>query len=167
MSSNRITYQNWIVDIGFDPERRPPQQAAADDPGRQAEIRERVNAALAKLDEQEREFIVRFHFQGQTYRSISERSGRPVHRLETLHRRALRRLRRELAGWVEETFGIDVSPQKDCVICRSANRPAIDRLIASRDRTRSWRPVIEQLRERYGLVIRSPQTLIGHEKYHC
>jgi hypothetical protein len=179
MSSNRLVYQNWIVEIGYDPDHPPPRGACETiytgaDPGsdraeadRLGMIRGRVASALAQLDEQEREFIIRFHYQGQTYRSISRRSGRSIHRLETLHRRALKRLRRELAGWVEKTFGIDVTREDECIICRSKDRQAIDDLIANRDQTRNWKPVLEQLREKYGLTVRSPQLLIGHEKYHC
>ena len=168
MCSERITYQNWIVDLGHDPGLPPamPYEKTSSEKDQATPVRERVGEALDCLNEQEREFIFLFHFQGKSYRSISESSGRPIHRLETLHRRALMKLKRDLAAWVEETYNIPNPKNPRCPVCNSSDRQAIDQVIAERDRRKNWKPVLDQLRERFGLSIRSPQSLIGHEKYH-
>ncbi len=168
MCSDRITYQNWIVDLGHDPGLPPslPDDGTSSHEDQALPVRDRVRQALECLSEQEREIICLFHFQGKSYKSISESSGRSVHRLETLHRRALMKLKRNLAEWVEQTYDIPRDKNLLCPVCNSTDRLAIDQLIAGRDRRKSWKPVLEQLRSRFGLSIRSPQTLIGHEKYH-
>ncbi len=193
MSANRMVYQNWIVDIGFDPTRlrtarnwgNPPlfESISLDDPSASAisdeelrqvmserksasEIRSRVRQALKRLNLQEREFIAQFYFIGKSYREISQQSGRPVHKLEALHKRAVKKLKSELAGFVRERFGVGTEPDTNCPICQSPHVEEINRLISGRDKTATWRPIIKTLLEKYGLKINSPQILIGHEKYH-
>ena len=180
MSSSRIIYQNWIAEIGRDPEilrsappdapiacpgnDRPPGYAADEESVRQ--IRDAVSEAIASLNDDEREFVERHFFMGQTYVEIAEASGRRIHRLEALKKRAFKKLRRRLAGFVEDRFGLKSKPEKDCPICRSENRPAIDRIIQARDPSATWRPVMRRLETGFGLKIGSPQILIGHQKYH-
>ena len=191
MAAGRIIYRNWIVELGRDPKRL--RQAPLDEPSerifsesdrrtdigdtqtagglaeairRQELIQTEVRRALETLADQEREFVVCYYFLGHSYREISERSGRAVYKLEALHRRALRRLKRELRWLVHDLFGIKTPRRSRCPICDSPLRAQIDRLIAERDRLATWRPVIKELRDRYGLTVKSPQVLIGHEKYH-
>lgn len=163
MPSNRIVYQDWIVELGRDPGR---VLAAEDGEGNRAIIEAAVESAIRKLTEDEREFIQRFYYMGQTYREISESSGRALYRLEALHRRAVRRLRKELAPLVAELYGLENKKRPDCVICRSEHCEKINRLISARKESETWRPVIRRIRERFGLKITTPQTLIGHQKYH-
>ncbi|MFH1687726.1 MAG: sigma-70 family RNA polymerase sigma factor [bacterium] len=184
MGLSRVVYQNWIVDLGVDPDKRselggeevwPETSGPAavsngflsggdDERGRQ--IRQAVRESLKRLDDQEREFVVHFYFMGESYQSLSDRSGRAVHKLEAIHRRAIRKLRRHLAWLVDELFGLSISASTPCPVCKSPHRPELDRLIAGRDRRQTWRPVLKELRLRFGMSIRSPQVLIGHEKYH-
>jgi hypothetical protein len=179
MSSNRVIYQNWIADLGrdpdlkFDPDSRDHQQAMSGSTGREAapderleKIRTAVAAALDKLSENEREFIERYYFMGRSYREISELSGRAIHRLEALHQRAIKKLLKALSGLVNELYGLTPARAPNCPICASPERLEIDRLIASRDLTATWRPVMQLIAGRFGVTIRSPQTVIGHEKYH-
>ncbi len=163
MPSSRIVYQDWIVELGRDPA-LPPSDEGESERGKIVE--EAVETALKALSDNEREFIQRFHYMGQTYRQISESTGRTVHRLEALHRRATKRLRKELAPLVLDFYGVTGDSAPQCIICRSDHRREIDRLIADRKKTATWRPVIREIRKRYGLRITTPQTLIGHEKYH-
>ncbi len=192
MGSNRVVYQNWIVELGGDPERLRRSQRwdeprlesvslddpsavgisndqarrlGSDDPAT-ADIRARVRQAMEKLDDQEKEFVIQFYFMGRGYRQLSEKSGRPVHKLEALHKRAVKKLRKELVAFVQERFGLEPEPTGGCAICRSPHVDEIDRIIRGRDRRATWRPVIKLLREVYGLKVSSPQILIGHEKYH-
>jgi hypothetical protein len=121
---------------------------------------------LDKLDEQGREFITQFYFIGKTYREISEQSGHPIHKLEALHKRTLKKLKKELSSFVQDRFGIESRLDNKCPICRSSFLPQINRLITERNKTATWKPIIKTLRERYRLKITSPQVLVGHEKYH-
>ncbi|RKX23898.1 MAG: hypothetical protein DRP45_09385, partial [Candidatus Zixiibacteriota bacterium] len=86
MGSNRVVFQNWIVDLGRDPDQPfdPDQTNQGEDfvsfdtltdtavesnqhnngeqPGSRRQIVvERVTAALGKLTEDEREFVERFY----------------------------------------------------------------------------------------------------------
>ena len=186
MSSNRVVYQNWIADLGRDPGVRPDPNhmglpvpfeladglASGDHDSnpvareRRNRIKKAVAAALSKLEDNEREFIERYYFMGRTYREIADLSGRVVHRLEALHQRALRKLRKELAPLVKDLYDLTLSSIPDCPICSSPDRAQIDQLIAQRDTAGTWRPVIKRIKEAFGIRIVTPQTLIGHEKYH-
>ncbi len=190
MPSSRIVYQDWIVEIGYDPDNRVapnggdlfrsdfmsldhPAAAVLSDADalairieRRELVRLAVTEALNNLDDDEREFVIRFHFMGESYRRISELSGRNIHKLEVLHKRSLRKLRKQLAAFVHETFGLDSEVIPDCPICRSPFAAELDEIIRNRDRTATWRPVLTLLKTKYNLSISSPQLLIGHEKYH-
>jgi len=194
LSDRKIVYQNWIVEIGRDPKNPPdvatspgegfiPELVSLDqfkhlgvaDPavvgsGVEAErvqlIRERVAVALAMLPDNEREFIERFYFIGQGYREISEKSGRSIHKLEAIHKRAVRRLKKELWPIVEELFGLARPGRPDCPICISPSRGDIDRIIETKKPEDTWRPIIAAIKQRYGLKVLSPLLLIGHQKYH-
>ncbi len=190
MPSSRIVYQDWIVEIGHDPDSKVmpngrslfcsdlisldhPAAAVLSDADALATRIERrklvcrtVTEALNNLDDDEREFVIRFHFMGESYRRISELSGRSIHKLEALHKRSLRKLRKQLAAFVRETFRLDCEVIPDCPICRSPFAAELDEIIRNRDRTATWRPILTLLKTRYNLSISSPQLLIGHEKYH-
>ena len=165
MDRSRVVYQEWIVERGRDPQEsvlcpEPEETAHAE------AVRQAVTEALQGLSEDEREFVLAFHYRGETYETIARRTGRSVHKLEALHRRARRKLRRRLAGTVERCFGLVTCRTKGCPICESEHRAEIDALIAARDPRQTWRPILERLREQYGLEIQSPQLIIGHQKYH-
>lgn len=189
MSSSRVVYQNWIADLGRDPavpvdpdgpdeltDRietwieeiehsavRPPDPQES---RRVERIRGAVGEALSRLNENEREVVEQFHLMGRTYREIAELSGRTPHRLEALHERAVKKLRKLLAPLVQELYGLGSGPTGGCPICASPWRSEIDRLITERDHEETWRPVMRRIRTAFGLKITTPQTLIGHQKYH-
>ena len=169
MTSSRIVYQNWIVDLGRDPEAIYSNRVATDriyDEKRIEQIRQAVNAALAELDEDEREFIIRFHHMGESYRQISDKSGWPIHRWEALHKRILKKLRKLLAPFVDEVFGLSSAQTPSCPICSSKYVEQLNEIISNRDRKQTWKPVLRLFRTKYNLVISAPQLLVGHEKYH-
>lgn len=192
MSGNRIIYQDWIVEIGRDPNSDQDLEGwgfqnrhfvSLDDPSasrltgedvplvsdekkRSMLVRRKVAEAMEQLNDDEREFIARFYFMGESYRRISRISGRAIHKLEALHSRSMRKLRRSLVSFVENTYGLRTDREKECLICSSPFQNEIDKLIANRDRTKTWKPIIRTLRIKYGLRVVSPQLLIGHEKYH-
>ncbi len=192
MARKRIIFQNWIADLGFDPSDRSvsdpdskknwpeisiedlPESAVQTDErqpsGRDeigsVELARAVQAALDKLTEDEREFVCQFYFMGRSYREISEESARAVYSLEALHRRAMKKLEKHLATFVKKRFGIENKVKRPCIICQSPRLAEINKLIEQRDRTATWKPVIKRLGEEFGIDIKSPQLLIGHEKYH-
>lgn len=193
MGKKKIVFQNWIVELGRDPNstheyRDSPEMVSLDSGligkvtdqktrdliARRADrekLQAAVQKALAKLSDDEEEFIRQFYFMGISYRIISEKSGRAIYRLEAIHRRALKKLRKELSDFVERRFNLKMGQtQADkgatCLICNSTAREEIDRLISGRNKEASWTAVIREIRSKFGLKIRSPQLLIGHEKYH-
>jgi hypothetical protein len=170
MSSNRVVYVNWIADLGHDPGNLPvdglPESENPADTERRKQVRRAVSDALKQLSDDEREFVERYYFMGRSYREISELSGRVSHRLEALHGRALKKLQKELTPLVKQLYGLIPATNNDCPICASSSRAEIDRLIESRDRAGTWRPVMQQIRDEFKIGIVTPQTLIGHEKYH-
>lgn len=176
MAGSRVIYQNWIVELGFDPLVGPDTEEpvvadgartdGVEEGERVQRIREAVQAALAELSEDERELMERLHFMGQTIPELAQNSGRARHKLEAMYNRAVRKLRRRLTPLVKEMFGLESGRDLKCPICGSPHRAAIDRMIAARDPTATWRPVIQQIQRRFGIKLRAPQVLIGHYKYH-
>ena len=125
-----------------------------------------VNAAEQQLTEDEREFLARFYHMGETYRQMSEKSGRSIHSLEALQRRAKRKLRKFLASFAEGEFGVFTRTGENCVICCSGYREEIDTLIADHLPQNTWRNELRIIRKVYGLSRVTPQTIIGHRNYH-
>ncbi len=164
MARSRVLYQQWIVDLGREPAQPTQEESSTDD--RRQIIREAVREALQKLNDDQREFIERFYYMGMCYEELAERTGRTMHRLEAIHKTALRRLRKELQPFVAATFGIDSEVITDCPICASPYRDEIDQLIAAKPESATWSGVMQELAERFDLRITTPQTLIGHSKYH-
>jgi hypothetical protein len=173
MPSSRVVYQNWIAELGRDPSfsvqsngSNSPGTSEKESADRLEYLRQSVRTALKGLSEDERELIEQIHFMGRCCTEIAGLTGRAEHRLEALHGRALRKLRRKLAPLVKELFGIEPSLGSACPICNSPSRKEIDRLIRERDSSGTWRPVMRRIRADFNLRITTPQTLIGHEKYH-
>jgi len=169
MSGNRILYQNWIVERGLDPHSDWPLQ----DPENQGRIGERseqiraaVQCALGQLEDEERELIVRHHIMGESIRRIARQSGRDIHRVESLHHSGMGKLRKMLAPMVKELFGVETAKREDCPVCSSAHFRQLERIIRDRDRRQTWQPIMRLFRRRYNLVIKCPQVLVGHERYH-
>lgn len=167
MGASRIVYQNWIVELGRDPnEDLTKSDGSHSDEKRQMAVREAVIKALECLSEEERSFVERFHFMGQSYREISEETGKDIYRLDALHKRALRRLRVKLEPLVRRLYGITAGQRDSCPICESEYRNEIDRLISSKEESDTWSEIIRSVKSRYNIRISTPQILIGHEKYH-
>jgi hypothetical protein len=125
-----------------------------------------VREAMRRLTDDEREFLSRFYSMGQTYRELSEKSGRTVHSLEALHTRAKRRLRKLLTTFVKHEFGVEASRAQACPICASPERPQIDELLAAHLPEATWRRELQLLKSRFSLRRITPQTIIGHINYH-
>lgn len=184
MARNRLTYQNWIVDIGYDPggtvalNNTPKGKFLESDSSslhatevqvlttEEEELIQKVTSALSGLTEDEREFIIRYYYMGESYQKISKQSGRAAYRLVALHNRSIKKLKANLVEFVRLRFKLETISKKACPLCDSAQAEQINRLITTRDKRRTWKPVIKALRDDYGIEVSSPQLLIGHEKYH-
>jgi hypothetical protein len=164
MSQRRLIYRNWIADLGCGPDDDRHVEQWPDD--RAQLVRAAVSEALAGLTEDEREFVERYYYMGQTYGQISELSGRAIYKLEALNRRAIVRLRRKLGPLIRKLYGVEKEQADDCPICRSGCRAEIDRIIENKPKSEPWGPTMRRIRFEFGLDLRSPQRLIGHVKYH-
>ena len=170
MSITRLVFRPWLVESGLDTGRdfrfEGYDNHDEEEKARTEEIQQAVSEAIERLDEDEREYIRRIYFLGQTTSEIARLTGRAKHRLEGLHRRAHRRLKKELAPTAARLFGYEPTLHPGCPLCESEYRHEIDQLIASRDPTETWRPVIRQIQERFGIRVSSAQMLVGHWRYH-
>jgi hypothetical protein len=183
MGRARIVYQNWVVDECRDQTPRQWENVSGnglDEPGgvgfqdnspdgstaRTARIKREVGRAMERLSIEEREFVVLFYYIGLTFREIAEKSGRSMHKIEALQRRAVKRLKKELGSFVVSEFGLQRNSPATCVICNSPHRAEIDRLMLRRDRRATWRPFMRVLRDEFGITVTRPTQLVGHEKYH-
>jgi hypothetical protein len=78
----------------------------------------------------------------------------------------MKKLEKHLAAFVKKRFGIANEVKRPCIICQSPRLAEINKLIEQRDKAATWKPVMKRLLEEFGIEIKSPQMLIGHEKYH-
>jgi len=138
----------------------------AEGPLRRQELASKVREALDELTAVERVAIERHDFEGLSLVSIAAELGWPCSRVQVVRRRALRRLRKVLAPFVQERFGVSL-PSTDCPICASPFRRDAERIIAARKREEPYSKVISRLRHDFKIAIISPKTIIGHTKYHC
>ena len=158
----KVTYQNWIVDIACS----NGYSSDTTDSETVREIISEVRRALDRLSPVEREFIERYYFKGESYPEIAENLGRRRDRIKGLHIRAVGRLKKELAGFVRSQFNIKSRPTADCPICNSPDRDEIDALVDGKKEEETWREIIQILKSKYNIIIKTPQILIGHQKYH-
>ncbi len=124
-----------------------------------------IAGALSRLESDEREIIIQLYFLGRSFEEISLRTGRQRHRLYGIHQRAIQMLRQCLGSYARLRFGLSIK-RPQCPVCDSPFCFEINALIRGRDRTQTWKPVLDEIRTRYGIDIRSPQRLKGHERYH-
>lgn len=132
---------------------------------RREEITKKVRVALNALPPLERIVIEKYHFDGQSLSAIARSLGKNTIYVTNLRRRALRRLRKYLADYARQRFGIETKSAR-CCICYSDYREEIDVLIAAKRPEEPYSVLIREVRERFGLLIRSPQTIKGHARYH-
>lgn len=164
MAPSRLIYQDWIVNLGFDP--AGSWQQAAVKSKQNPTLVKAVSEALLLLKNDEADFIRSFYYQGMTYPQISRQTGRAIYRLEALHRRALIKLRHTLSSSLGVCGSANLSMKDSCPLCSHTQRIEIDALITSKKPQETWHRTIKTLKEKYGLFIKTPQRLIGHRKYH-
>ncbi len=166
MSNTRLLFQNWIVDLGFDPGHKRILLDTDNVIIPNERIIKAVRLALGKMSKNEREFIERYYFEGESYIKIGQALRWMPYRIEALHRRAVKKLRKHLAFFVKKEFGIEIEIEYECPICNSPSKGEINELIKVKKPEETWKKIIKTLKEKYGITIKTPQILIGHQKYH-
>ena len=165
MPARRIIYRNWIVELGCDPGRF--KRGFHDLPPKSNDrIVKAVRAALKKLPGAQKDFIERYYYQGETIPEIAAATGSRPSKLAGLHRRAIARLKKELAEFVSREFGLAPVRPSGCPICDSPVRARLEELLATKTARETWKRIITVLKTDYDLTIKTPQILIGHVKYH-
>ena len=157
----KLIFLDWIYDVGRTNVFGPHEQSQL-----QKEIIEKVREAVERLSFKEREFIQMYWFEGKSLKELSELFGKKEHKLDGLNRRIMKKLKRILSGYVAERFGIVESNKPSCVICSHPKRSEIDRILLAKKPHETFRTIYRKLKEKYGIKISTPQTLIGHIKYH-
>ena len=125
-----------------------------------------VRAAVEKLARPERQFVELFYFELRTYQQIAGIMKKKTHKLQRLHQRALDRLQMFLADFVKEQFKLEPRQKRDCIICSSPFRKELEELIRGKKEEETYSRLIGVLRKKYGIEVRTPQTIIGHRKKH-
>jgi hypothetical protein len=165
MGRERILYQDWIVALGRDP------SIKGDDTnprsiGYNSSIVLAVNRALSSLDHDEASLIRAIYMQGMEFREVSEITGRAVYRLEAVHHRALKKLKRYLYDILKGKFNIPRPHDPACPLCNHPDIMEINRLICTKSKRETWRRIMKLLNDRHNLKLATPQRLVGHQKYH-
>lgn len=162
----KTIYQDWIVEIGCDPDHRVDIAVCHDAPAPDENLVAEVNRALNTLTALEQDFIHLYYFSGRTLLQTARQCRISYSRAGYIHNQVIRKLRKELAAFVRDRFDITVRIDENCPICNSRYKDRINDLIRKKRKEDTWREIIGILKRRYGLVIKTPQILIGHQKYH-
>jgi len=125
-----------------------------------------VRAAVEKLPHPERQFVELFYFEFWTYQQIGGIMKKKTHKLERLHQRALGKLQVLLSDFVKEQFKLELPRKTDCVICSSPFREELEELIRGKKEEETHSRLIRVFRKKYGINVRTPQTIIGHKRKH-
>ena len=155
---------NWIYLTKCDPLWQQ-HELTRDELLRQKKIAAAVRQAVATLTVRERFVIEKRYFEGAAFALIAAELGKSEAAVVNLHRRALRRLQKLLADFARDHYGI-TTVSKCCCICNSSHRAEIDEIIRAKKPEEPYRVVIAEIKARFGIRIKSPQTIIGHLKYH-
>jgi RNA polymerase sigma factor (sigma-70 family) len=168
----RIRYLNWAAEL-FGCRDREIEGRILEDSSRcdkesdmNASLNQRVRKAVKKLPFDERQFVQLFYFEFKSYQEISRKSKKSTHKLERIHHRALGKLRILLAGFVQERFKLEISEDTDCIICKSPFRRELNELIRKKAEDETYSRLIKIFKQKYGIVIRTPQVIIGHVRKH-
>ncbi len=124
-----------------------------------------VRQALRQLPRRERRLITLHHFQGDSLAEAAAKLQEDSERIKIVYRRGMRRLQILLSGFVADEFGIK-SRANNCVICASAQRAEIEEILSRRSEHEGYAKVIAEVAERFAVRLKSPQTIVGHLKYH-
>lgn len=165
MGKRRVIYQEWIVELGYDPSRSWIEYFFPTE-GYNHDVIAAVNRALRALDDEEASFIRTYYLQGASFRRISEETGMAKYKLESLHHTALKKLVRSLHILLGGKYNIPSPKDPACPLCNHPQIEAINSLIQSKSERETWKRIIRALRDDFGIILSTPQRLIGHQKFH-
>ena len=157
----RVVHHNWVYQSI-----RPAVWDGNEISQRRERICEAVRKEISQLSESEREFMELYWFQGESTLEIARFVDRKPYNLENLNRRIMRKLKNRLAEFAEEEFGLRLGNKSKCVICCHPEIEKINLQLRSRRQHETYRRLIRLLKTDYGIHIKTPQTIIGHLKYH-
>ena len=157
----RVVHHNWVYQT-----LRPGLWSEGHESERQKRIRIAVRRELEKLPEDEREFIELYWFEGESIPEIAKLLGKKPYKLESLNKRIIRKLKNRLARFVKNEFKLDSRIRKKCPICDHPEIARINEILRSKKPEETYRSVIRILCEEFGINIKTPQTIIGHIRYH-
>ncbi len=163
---SRISYQNWIAALGQGGDFQLGMENDAKESARTKRVEKWVNRALAKLTPSEREIITRHYLCGESLYDIARQLGKDPRRTTTIHRRAVIKLKKNLALFVRREFVLKGLSLPDCRLCRSPYRAEIEVIIRAKRKEETWHRIIARLKADYDIKIGTPQILISHQKYH-
>jgi len=166
MDKPKLLFRDWIVEISGDPKSLLPGDPEDQEAPFKGQVIRAVNRALNKLTPRERDFAVRYYFQGQSLKIIAAEWGCRRTTVAGVYKRTVLRLKYLLADFVRKEFGLAVRVERDCPLCRSPFRRQINNLIKSKKKEETWKRIMGILQKEYGLKITTPQTLMGHRRYH-
>jgi hypothetical protein len=129
-------------------------------------LKQEVRRAVKRLSNEERIFIEKFYFEFKSYQEIAGILKKRIYKLERIHRRALDKMHILLSDFVKEHFKLEVSQKTDCVICNSPFRQELDELIKRKKKEETYSRLIRTFKQKYGLDIKTPQVIIGHQRKH-
>ncbi|SYZ72717.1 putative RNA polymerase flagellar operon sigma factor FliA [Candidatus Zixiibacteriota bacterium] len=164
---SRISYQSWVDDP--DPKSDFPlktDETENIESPRTRRVKKWVNRALDKLTPLEREVVVQHYLNGRSLYDISLDLEREPLQIVNVRRRAVLKLKKNLAIFVRREFVLKEMIIPKCILCNSPRRAEIDTLIRAKRKEETWRRIIGKLKSEYGIKITTPQVLIGHQKYH-
>jgi RNA polymerase sigma factor (sigma-70 family) len=168
----RIRYLGWLTELCGRLDQEIEQRIlgssvdSEEDRKRQESINREVRKAVQKLRPLERQFVELFYFDFRSYQQIAGIMKKKIYKLERLHQRALGKLRIVLSYFVKEQFKLEPLQKTDCVICNSPFRKELDELIRSKKDEETYARLIKTFRQKYGINVKTPQTIIGHRRKH-
>jgi hypothetical protein len=133
---------------------------------KQKRIQQAVTAELDKLSFEEREFIDLYWIRGYSIQELGQLLGVKPYKMEGLNKSILRKLKNRLTDFVREEFGPDVCERDRCLICDHLRRDEIDILLKTKKTEETYQRIITVLKNDFQLIIKTPQIIVGHIKYH-
>jgi RNA polymerase sigma factor (sigma-70 family) len=169
---NRIRFLNWTTELfgylGEEIEEKILQQVSINNGSSENDesINQEVRKAVEKLAPVEKQFVELFYFESKTYQEIAQILKKKIYKLERIHQRALGKLRILLADFVKNRFKLDIPQKTDCIICKSPFRQELDELIRNKKPEETYASLIKLFKQQYGIDIKTPQVIIGHQRKH-
>jgi len=130
------------------------------------EIGRAVKQAVNTLPGLERRIIIDYYVFCFSRQVIAVRQGLDEGEVDNARARAERQLRGILAEFVERKFGLPVTGNQQCPLCRSRLRAKIDDELARNHPQKPWGVLRRHINERFGLDIKRVQTVMTHWRYH-